>query len=187
MRTLLAILTAGLLFTAVGTPAVAGPPPVDVVHSEVTQVGPYQLRTSFSEWPLRSERSLDFLFDPELGIKAVTGKVKPIAPSGKVLQPQTQSTRDGTGFARHPRALDSWGFDIVALTEPGTWRFEYTLDGPRGAGRGVLEILVGSRPGPPSELAWSVGLLPLAALVPMGSYLWWRTRRRRDLSLNAWS
>lgn len=178
----------GTLFTAAASPvASAAPPPVDVVHTEITQVGPYQLRTSFSEWPLRADRSLDFLFQPDLGIQEVTGRVKPVSPTGAVLQPQAQSTAEGTKFARHPRALDHWGFDIVALPAAGTWRFEFELDGPRGPGRGVLEIPVGPRPGPPAALAWSIGLIPLAALIPMGSYLWWKTRRRSGLGLGVWT
>lgn len=188
MRALLATLTAAVLFTAFTAPvAAAAPPPVDVVHSEVTQVGPYQVRTSFSEWPLRADRSLDFLFDPDVEIKELKGRIKPVSPTGEVFLPQSQSTREGTVFARHPRALDNWGFDIIALPATGTWRFEFELDGPRGPGRGVLEIPVGSRPGPPLALAWGIGLLPLAALIPMGISLWWRTRRRGDLGLGTWT
>ncbi len=156
--------------------------PLDIVHTELTTVGPYQVRTSFTRWPLRSERSLDFLFETEQGITGLKATLKPVAPDGEVLRPQQQSTADGTELARHPRALDQWGFDIVALNQPGIWRFEFTLDGPDGPGTGVLEVPVGSRPGPPGALAWAVGLLPLAAVVPLGGYLWWRTRpgRRRD-------
>ena len=179
--TILAVLTL-LLGLATAPTAAAAPKPVAVVHSEVVKVGPYTLRASFSEWPLRADRSLDFLFEPANGIASMKGKVRPLSPAGKVFEPQVQSTPEGTDLARHPRNLSSWGFDIVALTSPGTWRFEFTLDGPDGRGTGVLEIPVGERPGPPSALAWSVGLLPLAAVVPIGGYLWWRTRpgRRRE-------
>ncbi|TWD83963.1 hypothetical protein FB561_5134 [Kribbella amoyensis] len=185
------ILAAAAAFVALGSftavPAAAAPAPVPVVHSEITKVGPYEVRTSFSEWPLRADRSLDFLFAPANGIQGMKGRIRPVSPAGKVFRPQSQSKADGTDLARHPRALDDWGFDVVALPTPGTWRFEFTLDGPDGRGTGVLELLVGSRPGPPAALAWSLGLLPLAAVVPIGGYLWFRTRQARRRDVWTWS
>ncbi|MFC0625820.1 hypothetical protein [Kribbella deserti] len=183
MRRLIKLAAAVAALGMLTTPtAYAATEPVDVVHTEITQVGPYKLKTSFSQWPLRAEKSLDFLFEPEGGIQGLKAEVRPISPKGSVLLAQAQSTPDGTKLARHPRALDKWGFDIVALTSPGTWRFEYEIDGPKGRGTGVLEIPVGNRPGPPAALAWSLGLLPLAAVIPLGSLLWLRTRtgRRRE-------
>ncbi|MGH3916108.1 MAG: hypothetical protein ACRDTC_22275, partial [Pseudonocardiaceae bacterium] len=136
----LVLVVAGLL----AAPAAQAQPPVTVVHTETTDVGPYQMRVSFSEWPLSAERSLDFLFTPAGGIADLNGTLQMTGPSGAEFQPNVQSAGpQGRALVRHPRARDSWGLDIVALPEEGTWRFEFVLAGPRGPGTGTLLVPVG--------------------------------------------
>ncbi len=178
-----------LAWLAIAAPAQAAPP-VEVVHSESTRVGPYTMRASFSEWPLRAERSLDLLFEPVGGIAESKAYLRMTSPSGKSVY-GSQIAAVGGGergqLARHPRARDVWGLDVVALPEEGTWRFEFTLKGPRGTGKGTLEVPVGARPGPPAPLAWTIGMLPLVGLVPIGGYAWIRTRALRRREAGSWS
>ncbi|HEX2300013.1 MAG TPA: hypothetical protein VHH34_16130 [Pseudonocardiaceae bacterium] len=159
-------------------PAAPAQPPVTVVHTETADVGPYQMRVSFSEWPLRAQRSLDFLFVPEGGIAGLRGTLRMVGPSGTEFRPQLQSAGpEGRTLVRHPRARQAWGLDIVALPEEGVWRFEFALDGPRGPGTGTVTLPVGPRPGPPAAASWAVGLLPVAAAGVAATALWARGRR----------
>ncbi|MBB5957965.1 hypothetical protein FHS29_004573 [Saccharothrix tamanrassetensis] len=171
-----ALVLAVLIALLVATPAEAVPP-VEVVHTENVRVGPYAMEVSFSDWPIRAERSLDFVFRPADGIAAHDGRLRIVSP-------------DGTGrearLARHPRARDMWGLDIRALPDEGRWRLEFAVSGPRGEGRGGLDVAVGPRPGPPALLSWTVGLGPallggLAVLV-----LWWRGRRTSRVDVWTW-
>lgn len=172
-------------------PAAQAQPPVGVVHTETTTVGPYLMRVSFSEWPLSAQRSLDFLFTPAGGIDDLHGTLRLMGPSGTEFRPNIQSDGpQGRALVRHPRARDSWGLDIVALPEEGMWRFEFAVAGPRGPGTGMLPVPVGPRPGPPAALGWAVGLLPLVAVLPLGGVLWARGRRndtRTDPAMWTWS
>lgn len=153
-----ALIVAVAMLFVISTPAYAAPPPVEVVHSEQVQVGPYAVRASFSEWPIRAERSLDFMFAPDDGIAGHSGTLRMTGPghTGQVER-----------LARHPRARDQWGLDIRALPAEGLWQLEFTIDGPQGQGRGTLAVPVGPRPGPPAWLSWTIGLGPviIAALV----------------------
>lgn len=47
--------------------AAPGGDAVAIVHREVVAAGPYRIDVGFTEWPLRAERSLDILFEPEGG------------------------------------------------------------------------------------------------------------------------
>ncbi|MGH3939165.1 MAG: hypothetical protein ACRDTG_11130 [Pseudonocardiaceae bacterium] len=192
-RTGIRPLVVGLVLMVIGllaAPAAQAQPPVEVVHTETTAVGPYELRVSFSEWPLSAQRSLDFLFTPAGGIAGLNGTLLMRGPSGAEFRPDLQTVAQGRALVRHPRARDFWGLDIVALPEEGTWRFEFALAGPEGPGTGTLLVPVGPRPGPPAALSWTVGMAPLIAAASIGGFWWMRSRRtgsRNDPARWAWS
>lgn len=164
------VLLAILASLGLATPAMAYPP-VDVVHTEQVQVGPYAITVGFSTWPIRAMRSLDFTFAPAGGIAGKSGTVGIMSPRG----------RGGIGpLARHPRKRDVWGLDTVALNSPGAYSFRFAVDGPQGHGEGTLSgIQVLSQPGPPLALSWTVGVLPLVALVALIVVAWRRVRPGR--------
>jgi hypothetical protein len=170
------ILALTLMFLA-AAPAYAAPPPVEIVHTENVQVGPYEVRASFSEWPLRAERSLDFTFLPDGDITGHQGTLRLIGPTkpGRVER-----------LARHPRSRSEWGLDIRALPEEGPWKLEFTVDGPKGPGNGVLAVPVGPRPGPPAALSWTIGLGPLIIAGIAGLITWIRGRSRRRADTWTW-
>lgn len=168
-----------LLFLGI-QPAAAAPPPVEVVHTEKIQAGPYAVTVSFSEWPLRAERSLDFLFEPAGGIAGRTGSLRMVAPDGSTAN----STRDA--LSRHPRARQAWGLDVYALASEGTWTFEVAVKGTQGTGIGRLPIAVGERPGPPAAFSWTLGLLPLLAFAGVAVLVWVRTRPYRRETAAQW-
>ncbi|WP_067723264.1 hypothetical protein [Nocardia yamanashiensis] len=156
-----------LLAGATGT-AVAYQP-VDIVHTEQVQAGPYHVTVGFSEWPLRAMQSLDFTFVPEGGIADKTGKLTQIQPDGKV--------RRAEPLSRHPRKREDWGLDVRSLDKQGDWIFRFAIDGPQGHGEGELRALpVLEQPGPPLGLSWGVSSLPLLALIAFLTYAWRRTK-----------
>jgi hypothetical protein len=171
-----ALLIAVVVLFFAAAPAHAAPPPVDLVHSENIQVGPYDLRASFSEWPIRADRSLDFTFVPDGDISGHKGHLTLVGPNIKGEQER---------LARHPRARDQWGLDIRALPAEGVWRLEFAIDGPKGEGRGVLAVPVGPRPGPPAFVSWTVGLGPLIIGLIAAVVVW--ARRRSVTRPNAWT
>nr|WP_042180719.1 hypothetical protein [Kibdelosporangium sp. MJ126-NF4]CEL14540.1 hypothetical protein [Kibdelosporangium sp. MJ126-NF4]CTQ88905.1 hypothetical protein [Kibdelosporangium sp. MJ126-NF4] len=171
------ILAVALLFV-VAAPAYAAPPPVEVVHAENVQVGPYDVRASFSEWPLRAERSLDFTFVPDGDISGHQGMLRMVGPHTPGEQER---------LARHPRARTEWGLDIRALPEEGVWKLEFTVDGPKGPGSGVLAVPVGPRPGPPAVLSWTLGLGPVILGAVAGLVVWVRGRGRRRADSWTWA
>ncbi|WP_067685769.1 hypothetical protein [Nocardia jejuensis] len=163
--TVLAVL--GLLGVSAGTAAAYQP--VDTVHTEHVQAGPYDLTVGFSEWPLRAMQSLDFTFDAEGGIDDKSGTLAQIQPNGKV--------RRNEALSRHPRMREVWGLDVRSLDKQGDWTFRFTIDGPQGRGEGELRNLtVLEQPGPPLGLSWALSTLPLLGLIVFLTYAWRRTR-----------
>lgn len=163
---LLAVL--GVLVGSAGTAAAYQP--VNVVHTEHVQAGPYSLTVGFSTWPLRAMQSLDFTFVPDGGIAGKSGTLTMVAPGGGKFRQQP--------LARHPRRLDVWGLDVRSLNAPGDWTFRFTVDGPQGTGTGELANLnVQDQPGPPLALSWSISVLPLIGLAVFLVVAWRRTRR----------
>ena len=80
-KTLLALAAvAGLLF-ATAAPANAYEP-VNIVHTERVQAGPYGLTVGFSTWPLKATQSLDFTFIPDGGIGDKSGTLTMFNPEG---------------------------------------------------------------------------------------------------------
>ncbi|HKN56499.1 MAG TPA: hypothetical protein VJX66_28670 [Amycolatopsis sp.] len=169
-KTLLAFLAvAGLLF-GFAAPANAYEP-VNIVHTERVQAGPYGLTVGFSVWPLRAMQSLDFTFIPDGGIAGKSGTLQITSPTGggRGVQP----------LVRHPRKLDVWGLDVRSLQAPGDWTFSFVINGPAGTGTGQLRGLqVLQQPGPPMGLSWAISTLPLIALVVLIVLAWRRTRSR---------
>jgi hypothetical protein len=173
-RLLLAALAA--LVLALGAAPVIAAEPIVLVHQEQVQAEPYTLTVGFSRWPLRAERSLDFLFLPEGGIDGLSGTLTFIDPSGQEFS---------TPLSRHPRQRSAWGLDVFAVPWEGPWTVVFTIDGPQGQGVGRLPLMVGERPGPPAALAWGLGLIPVVALLGLVAVAWARVRPGRQP--DAWS
>lgn len=140
VRILMAFLTVLALSVGVSAPASAYAP-VNVVHTEHVAAGPYALTVGFSTWPLRAMQSLDFTFIPADGITGKSGTLTIVSPDGR--------THPAEPLARHPRKREVWGLDIRALQEEGRFQFIFDIEGPRGPGKGTLDLNVLSQPGPP--------------------------------------
>jgi hypothetical protein len=173
-RRLAAAVSLGLL---TGSGAVVASPAnayelVGVVHTENVAAGPYDLTVGFSVWPVRAMQSLDITFSPEGGIADKTGT---LAVVGVGADP------DLTGpLARHPRKLEVWGLDVIAISAPGTYSLDFVIDGEEGRGAGSLpELTVLAQPGPPLALSWAVCALPFVALVALIGVAWGRVRPSR--------
>ncbi|HEY4460809.1 MAG TPA: hypothetical protein VGN81_41295 [Pseudonocardiaceae bacterium] len=157
------VILAALLVMFGAAPASAYAP-VDIVHTEQVQAGPYTVTVGFSTWPIRAMRSLDFTFMPSGGI---AGKSGTLSINGKRARP----------LVRHPRKLDTWGLDVTAIDTPGTYSFGFVINGPQGQGSGTLNgVQVLDQPGPPLPLSWAVGTLPLGALLVFLVVAWRRVR-----------
>ncbi|PPK70897.1 hypothetical protein V5P93_002756 [Actinokineospora auranticolor] len=165
-----AVTTAALL---VGTaPAALAYEPVNVVHTETVQAGPYRVVVGFSTWPVRAMQSLDFTFAPDGGLEGKSGYLTVVpaaAPDVAWDEP----------LARHPRKRDVWGLDIRAMPVAGDYTFGFHLEGPQGPGEGTLTGLeVLAQPGPPMGLSWALSTLPLIGLVAFLAIAWRRHRNR---------
>ena len=164
------VLAAVLPSLGLATPAMAYPP-VDVVHTEQVQAGPYPITVGFSTWPIRAMRSLDFTFAPAGGITGMSGIMAIFPPGGKGMIRK---------LARHPRKRDVWGLDTESLDTAGVYALRFSVDGPQGRAEGTLSgVEVLSQPGPPLALSWTVGSLPLVALVALIVVAWRRIRPGR--------
>jgi hypothetical protein len=169
-RTLLALgAVIGLLFaTAAEADAYE---PVNIVHTERVQAGPYGITVGFSTWPVRALQSLDFTFIPDGGIEDKSGTLTMINAQG--------GTRRAQPLVRHPRKREVWGLDVRSLATPGDWTFRFTVNGPAGSGTGELRALqVLEQPGPPMGLSWAISTLPFFGLVALIVVAWRRTRDR---------
>lgn len=189
MRRLFVLPLLVLLVLVGASPAAAVPPP-QVVHSEVVPLGGSTLTVSFSDWPLRADRSLDFTFAPADGIAGRSGTVRAVSPGGTATQLGIVGLLAGDPdmtLARYPRDPDVWGLDAVALPQEGTWRFEFTVRGPEGTSRAELALTAGPRPGPPPALSWAVGLLPWAVAALVLTHRWIRTRPVRRRIGSSWN
>ena len=166
-------LLAALVFVPIATAAPAmAYEPVNIVHTEHVQVGPYGLTVGFSTWPVRAMQSLDFTFAPDGGLDGKTGTFMRTGPSGSHTRPAP--------LVRHPRKRDVWGLDVFALQVEGTWKFDFTIDGPQGHGAGTLSGLqVLPQPGPPLALSWVVCALPFVALIGFLVVVWRRGNPKR--------
>ncbi|GAB7039434.1 MULTISPECIES: hypothetical protein [Catenuloplanes] len=174
---------AARLIAAVTVVLVAAPAPayayepVEVVHTERVQAGPYAITVGFSRWPVRAMQSLDFSFIPDGGLTGKSGTLEQIGPG-------IEDDDVVTPLARHPRKRDVWGLDIAALPAESAYTFRFTVDGPAGRGVGELrDIPVVAQPGPPLGLSWAVAVLPLLAFLGFMTVAWRRVRPSRHLTL----
>ncbi|GLW89276.1 hypothetical protein [Actinokineospora globicatena] len=160
------VTTAALL--AVTAPVAGAYEPVEIVHTEKVQAGPYPIVVGFSTWPVRAMRSLDFTFAVDGGVDGKTGVLAITAPGDSWREP----------LARHPRKRDVWGLDVRAMQRPGDYTLTFRVDGPLGHGEGTLTPLrVLDQPGPPMALSWGISTLPLLGLIAFLAIAWRRTRR----------
>ncbi|SES30943.1 hypothetical protein [Lentzea albida] len=170
-KTLLALAGTAALLLGLTAPALAFEP-VNVVHTEKVQAGPYDLTIGFSTWPVKAMQSLDFTFAPENGIE---GK------KGTLTLYREGVEADDSPLARHPRKREVWGLDIFALPEQGTWTMKFDVEGPEGTGTGELKNLaVMEQPGPPMGLSWAISTIPLFGLIALIVIAWRRTRATVD-------
>jgi hypothetical protein len=168
-RTVLALVGALTLLFGTAAPALAYDP-VNIVHTEHVQVGPYGMTVGFSTWPLRATQSLDFTFTPDGGIDGKSGRL--------TMSNGGQQRGRGQVLVRHPRKREVWGLDVRSLPNAGDWTFKFGLDGPAGHGEGQLAGLkVLEQPGPPMGLSWAISTIPLFGLVALIVVAWRRTRR----------
>ncbi|MET8764088.1 hypothetical protein [Lentzea sp. NPDC004782] len=166
-KTLLGLLGTAALLLGLAAPALAFEP-VNVVHTEKVQAGPYDLTVGFSTWPIKAMQSLDFTFAPEGGVADKKGTLTML--HGEKLV-------DDEPLARHPRKREVWGLDVRSLPEQGTWTFKFDLDGPAGPATGELKNLqVMDQPGPPMGLSWAISTIPLFGLIAFIVIAWRRTR-----------
>jgi hypothetical protein len=143
--------------------------PVNIVHTERVQAGPYELTVGFSTWPLRALRSLDFTFTPADGIAGKSGSLEVTGPAEAGIWSEP--------LARHPRKRDVWGLDVRSLDTQGNWTFRFVIDGASGRGVGTLpNVPVLAQPGPPLALSWSISVLPLIGIIAFLAVAWRRTR-----------
>ena len=164
------LLVAGLWLGTSGSPAVT------VRHTAQLRVGAQVVQVSFSDFPVRAKRSLDFIFAPASGsIDALSGWYRFTAPDGR-------SDRSRP-LPHYPRDRRFWGLDSHAFRSPGRWTFVLTI----GADTATLPIDVGPAPaGPPAPLISALSLLPLAFLLA-GTARWWRrVRPARQPDSRAW-
>jgi hypothetical protein len=168
-RLAVAALVTTVLSLVGAAPAMASTP-VNIVHTERVQAGPYAVTVGFSTWPIRAMRSLDFTFMPDGGI---AGKSGSLLMDGPGIKPDEHVTP----LVRHPRKRDSWGLDVKAFNAPGTYSIGFAIDGPLGHGRGTLNgVTVLNQPGPPLPLSWTIGSLPLAGLLALIVVAWRRVQ-----------
>lgn len=148
--------------------------PITLAHTEEVQVGPYNVTVGFSRWPVQADRSFDLIFDVEGRIQDKEGTVTLVAPT----------LRDTDDFFNYPfplsrfaRDRNVWGFDVIAFPEEGQWQYQFVIDGPQGQGTGSLDVVFLERP-PflPSIVNWSLGFLPLIALILLITVSWLRVR-----------
>jgi hypothetical protein len=160
--------------------------PITIVHSERVALGSGALTASFTDWPVRAGRSLDFTFEPDGGIEGRSGTVRAISPSGEPKALGIVGLRGDPDMQlqRHPQARHAWGLDVAALPEEGLWRFEFTVRGPDGTTTAELPVAAGPAPGPPMAVSWAVGMAPWAVAALLLARRWLRARRHTSL---AWS
>ncbi|WP_433186110.1 hypothetical protein [Actinoallomurus sp. CA-150999] len=174
---LLALCTMGAAIL-VSAPSAHAYAPVEIVHTEQVQAGPYHLTVGLSKWPLRAMQSLDFTFAPDGGLTGKSGTLSMIGPGMK------GGMHMGGPLSRHPRKRDVWGLDVRSLSTAGQWTFTFTINGPEGQGTGTLDdITVLGQPGPPLALSWALCALPVVGLIAFLVVAWRRHRPSRHLAV----
>jgi hypothetical protein len=171
----LCTMSAAILVSAPSAQAYA---PVEIVHTEQVQVGPYHLTVGFSKWPLRAMQSLDFTFAPDGGLTGKSGTLSTTGPGMK------RGMHMESPLSRHPRKRAVWGLDVRSLSTAGQWTFTFIINGPQGQGTGTLDdITVLDQPGPPLALSWTLCTLPVVGLIAFLVIAWRRHRPSRHLAV----
>lgn len=117
-----------------------------------------------------------------IGLRQAAEQVGIVGRSGRlrVTGPGLDDDLTDGILARHPRKLDVWGLDVVALDNAGTYEFGFRIDGPQGVGEGRTQpVAVLAQPGPPLALSWAVCVIPLAGLIVFLVVAWRRHRPAR--------
>ncbi len=102
LRRLLVTLAAAVALSLLTAGPALACQPVDIVHTEHVQAGPYGVTVGFSTWPIRARQSLDFTFAPDGGIAGKSGTLLMDGPGVK-------DEARVTALARRPRKLDVCG------------------------------------------------------------------------------
>jgi hypothetical protein len=182
IRTLLVIL---VLCSSVSLAQIKAETPIK--HQEIVQVGPYRMVVGFSEWPMQAERSLHITYAPDGGIVGLKGVRKFIPPSG-LSEDQKDRYPFDYRFVRFTRDQSVWGDDDISFASEGARTLEISIDGPKGKGVGRLEnLMIGERPaGPPASLIYALSLIPVLALLVIGTRAWRQVRPAQRIETNAW-
>jgi hypothetical protein len=93
-------------------------PPLDIVHTEKIQVGPYLATIGFTRWPVQAERSLDIIFALEDGIADKKGTLTLVTNPPQLFD-RTKQTGEPYPLERHPRMREAWGLDVFAFPASG--------------------------------------------------------------------
>ncbi|BCJ51460.1 hypothetical protein Asp14428_29350 [Actinoplanes sp. NBRC 14428] len=175
VRRKLAAVAAAVLVVLLPAAPAAAYEPVNIVHTEQVQAGPYAVTVGFSEWPLRAMQSLDFTFIPAGGIAGKSGRLLLDGPG-------IDADHADRVLARHPRKLDVWGLDVVSLAKAGGYTIGFRIDGPQGPAEGRTQPLpVLAQPGPPLALSWAICAIPIAGLIVFLVVAWRRARPSANL------
>ncbi|MDR7274733.1 hypothetical protein [Catenuloplanes atrovinosus] len=176
MRPRIAAAVAAVALVLLPASPAAAYEPVNIVHTEQVQAGPYTVTIGFSRWPLRSMQSLDFSFIPDGGIADKTGTVL----AGGAAAPSDLTEEQP--LSRHPRRRDVWGLDVFSMEAPGEHTYTFRINGPLGEGVGTTRPLtVLDQPGPPLALSWAICAVPITSLVVFLAVAWRRSRPSRHL------
>jgi hypothetical protein len=159
--------------------------PITLAHTEQVKVGPYNVTVGFSRWPVQADRSFDLTFDVEGGIEGKEGTVTLVAPT---LKDQDDYFNYPFPLSRFARDRTVWGFDVIAFPEQGQWQYQFVIDGPQGQSTGSLDVVFLERP-PflPSIMNWSLGFLPLIALILLITVGWLRVRPGKRADTWTWN
>jgi hypothetical protein len=159
-------------------------------YTEQVKVGPYNVTVGFSRWPVQADRSFDLIFDVDGGVADKEGTVTLLAPTSREVD-----ARDHDDFFNYPFPLSRfardrtvWGFDVIAFPEEGQWTYEFVIDGPQGQGTGSLDVVFLERPAfLPSIVNWSLGFIPLIALIILMIVSWLRVKPSKRAETWTWN
>jgi hypothetical protein len=162
-------------------------PPIEIIHTEKLQAGPYQLEIGFSRWPVQAGRSLDIVFSVEGGVEDKIGTLTLVTANPQTLNRQ-KKTNQPFPLERHPRMREAWGLDEFAFPSDGQWTFDIAVDGPQGEGKGSLAVMLLEPPKfLPHPVNWVIAFLPLIALLVITVMVWQRDKPNRQADTWSWS
>jgi hypothetical protein len=161
--------------------------PLELVHTEVVQAGPYKITVGFSRWPVQAERSLDVVFMVDGSIEDKTGTITLITDTVQKLNRQ-KKTNQPFALERHPRMREAWGLDVFAFPSDGQWEFKFAIDGAQGHGAGSLAVVLLEKPTfLPRPLTSLIAFLPVIILLVITVIAWRRDKPNRQADTWSWS